>query len=163
MSGQTDVPLTDLGIQQAEETATKLTNDYSLIFSSDLTRCKQTTDILNREMKLPVKYDKRLRERHYGSLEGKKFSDVDPTGILKEKDIVLQTYDYRPYDGESFDDVKNRLFDFITDIQKDHKNKKVLVVTHGGIIRVLHKTLKEVMPEKIHNASMHEFEFPDKN
>jgi broad specificity phosphatase PhoE len=113
-------------------------------------------------MKLPIKYDVRLRERHFGSIEGKKFLDLDPTGALRDKDFIHQQYDYRPFGGEAVDDVKKRIFNFIEDVRKEtNKKDKILVVTSAGIIRLLHLVLKGEIPEKIHNASVHEFEFPD--
>jgi broad specificity phosphatase PhoE len=72
-----------------------------------------------------------------------------------------QKYDYRSIGGESFEDVKKRVFDFINEIRLNQKNKKILVVTYGGVIRLLHYVLHNQLPETIHNASVHEFEFPD--
>ncbi len=159
-AGHTDAPLNEEGRRQAQETASKISNDYSIIYSSDLIRCKQTAEILNAKMNLPIKYDARLRERHFGTLEGKKSLDVDPTGVMKEKDLTHNDYDYRPFGGEHAGGVKERLFEFLEDVKKETgANRKILVVTHGGIIRIMHQVLKGKIPETIHNASVHEFEF----
>jgi len=157
-TGQKDELLLEEGIEEAHKTKEEIPNDFTDFYCSDLTRCKQTADILNEKLNLRIKYDNRLRERHFGSLEGQRLSEVDP--VLYEKDHNQQ-YDYRPYGGESVEDVKNRLMDFVSEIQKDHSGKKILIVAHGGIIRLLHHLLKGKIPEKIHNASFHEFDFPD--
>lgn len=159
ISGHLDLPLTALGMQQAEEIANKLTGGYSLIYSSDLVRCQQTAEIINKKSNLPIFFDARLRERHFGSLEGKHWVDIPDGEVIKWKDIREQKYDYRPYSGESVEDVKKRVFDCINEIK--HKKGKVLVVTSAGIIRLLHHFLNGKNPETIHNASVHEFEFPD--
>ena len=160
LAGHTDVPLNEEGRRQAKETASKISDDYSMIYSSDLIRCKQTAEILNAKMKLPIKYDPRLRERHFGSLEGKKSLEVDPTGVMKERDLAHNDYDYRPFGGEHVGGVKERLFEFLEDVKREvGDNAKILVVTHGGIIRIMHHVLKGKIPEVIHNASVHEFEF----
>lgn len=155
-TGQADVPLTEGGKQQARDLARDLPLDFTMIYSSDRIRCKETAAILNEKLNAPVMYDERLRERNFGSLEGKFRADVDPAIIEKDKN---QQYDYRPYGGESADDVKSRVFSFIADLQKNYKDKKILVVTSGGVIRLLHNVLNGEVHEIIHNAAIHEFNF----
>ncbi len=161
VTGQIDSPLNREGIEQAQKTLSEIENDFDEIYSSDLLRCKQTSEILNQKLNLEIKFDVRLRERDFGALAGKKFSEMDTTGEMKEKD-KNQKYDYRPYGGESVEDVTQRVFAFIEYIQNNSKEKKILVVTSGGIIRLLHNILHEEVHEVIHNSSVHEFEFPDK-
>lgn len=158
VTGHTDSPLSEEGIEQVEKTLPEIPNDFQELYSSDLIRCKQTAEILNQKINLQIKFDVRLRDRDFGSLAGKKFSEMDTTGEMKEKD-KNQQYDYRPYGGEHVEDVKKRLFAFIEDIKNNSKDKKVLVVTSGGIIRLLHNILKGEVHEVIHNSSVHEFEF----
>ncbi len=158
MTGQTDIPLIEEGVAQAHAAAGNMPGGITLIYSSDLLRCKQTTDILNKELHLPVFYDERLRERDFGSLAGNKWDELSPNGSLKKTDSEQQ-YDYRAYGGESFDDVRERVFGFIDDISKKHTGEVVLVVTSAGIIRMLHHVMNGKIHEVIHNSSFHEFEF----
>jgi alpha-ribazole phosphatase len=160
VTGHIDSPLNEEGIEQAQKTLSEISNNYQDLYSSDLIRCKQTAEILNQKLNLEIKYDARLRERDFGSLAGKKFSEMDDTGEMKHKD-KNQQYDYRPYGGESVEDVKERLFSFIRDVKTHSKDKKILVVTSGGIIRLLHNILNKEVHEVIHNSSVHEFDFPD--
>ena len=157
-TGKTDVPLNEEGIKEAQKVSLAISNDYQELYCSDLLRCKQTAEILNQKLNLPIKFDSRLGERDFGSLTGKKISEIDPSGVLKEKD-KNQQYNYRPYGGESVEDVKERLFSFIKEIQNNIKDRKILVVTSGGIIRLLHNILSGEVHETIHNASVHSFEF----
>lgn len=157
INGQTmNGSLSEEGIKQAYETSEKLSNDYARIYSSDLIRAKETAEILNKKLNLEIIYDIRLRERSLGSFEGKSWKDVGSE--LKEIDRI-QKYDYRPYGGESVDNVKERLLSFINEIKQAEKKEKILVVAHGGIIRLLHHLFSGEVPETIHNASIHEFEF----
>jgi broad specificity phosphatase PhoE len=48
-----------------------------------------------------------------------------------------QTYDYRPFGGESVDQVKFRMLSAIHDIAENHDHQYVGIITHGGPIRVL--------------------------
>lgn len=161
VTGQNDSPLTEEGIEQANKTFLEISNDFSEIYSSDLIRCRQTAEILNKKLNLPIQYDLRLRERHFGSLAGKKFKEMDATGEMKEKD-KNQQYDYRPYGGEHVEDVKKRVFDFISELSRKKTKGKILVVTHGGIIRLLHNIINGQVQGFIENSSIHEFEFSDK-
>ena len=160
ITGHTDIPLTKKGIEQAENLSKEIPAIFSEMYSSDLIRCKQTADILNKKLNLTIIYDARLRERDTGSLSGKKWEEVDPTGILKEKNSHLQ-YDYRPYGGECVNDVKKRVLACVEDIRRQRKGDEVLVVTSSGVIRLLHHVLNNEIHEVVHNSSMHEFEFSE--
>ncbi|OGI82240.1 hypothetical protein A3E95_01820 [Candidatus Nomurabacteria bacterium RIFCSPHIGHO2_12_FULL_44_22b] len=153
-----DDPLIEEGIEQAQKTKLEISEDYTIIYSSDLLRAKQTAEILNQKLNIPIKYDVRLRERSHGSLTGKTWDEMGPNQKEIDKN---QKYDYRPYGGECVEDVRSRVFSFVEEIKKNNRNPKILVVTHGGIIRLLYHTLHGQIPEKIYNASVHEFEFPN--
>lgn len=161
VTGHIDVPLTQEGIKQMQKTKEEVPEDFFEIYSSDLIRCKQTAEIINQKLNLQIIYDSRLKERDFGSLAGKNIKEIDPTGEISRKDYN-QEYDYRPYGGESVEDVKKRLFSFIKEITEVKKDKKILVITSGGIIRLLHNILNGEVYEEIQNSSVHEFEFPDK-
>lgn len=156
ITGHDDAPLTKEGIQQVENTISAIPSDCKKIYSSDLVRCRQTAAILNEKLALSVVCDIRLRERDFGSLTGKKIADLDPTTMEKDKN---QQYDYHPYGGESVEDVKKRVLACIADIRREGDGGKILVVTSAGIIRLLHHVFKGKVQEKIHNSSVHEFEF----
>ncbi len=157
-TGHTDIPLIAEGVAQAEQTASELPKDITKIYSSDLIRCKQTTDILNKNLHLPVVYDSRLRERDFGSLAGQLWAEFDPDGTLRAKD-VRQEYDYREFGGESVDDVRKRLFSWIDDAKQKESGEITLAVTSAGIIRTLHHFVSGEVHEKIKNSSVHEFNF----
>ncbi len=158
ITGHTDEPLNEEGIQQAEDTIPLLSN-YTEIYCLDLIRCRQTADVLNKNLGLNIKYDSRLRERNLGNLEGKTwdyFDALDPS--LREKDRN-QEFDYVPFGGESVGQVTERLLSVISDIKNEQNNSgTVLMVAHGGIIRLLYKLLKNEIHTKIQNSSIHEFE-----
>lgn len=150
--------LTNEGIEQAYKTLVEISDNYTEIYSSDLLRAKQTAEILNKKLNLPIIYDIRLRERSFGSIEGKLWKEAGSDLSLIDQ---AQKYNYRPYGGEAVEDVKQRLLSFLDDIVHNKKGEKILVVTHGGIIRLLHHIFNGKVPERIHNASVHEFEFKD--
>ncbi len=69
--GHMDSPLTDRGTQQANALAKGLGNrGIEFIYSSDLGRALKTAKLISTSLELPVQTDKRLRERHLGTLQG---------------------------------------------------------------------------------------------
>ncbi len=155
-TGQIDSPLNEEGLEQVKQTAKEIDLDFQEIHTSDLIRCVKTAEILNEKMNIPIVLDNRLRERDFGSISGKKYDEVDPK--IRELD-KLQQYDYKPYGGEDFNDVKNRVLSFIESLKLNKNDKKILVVTSGGVIRLLHNMVNNQIHERIHNGSVHEFEF----
>lgn len=158
LSGNSNTSLTEEGQNQARNAISQISNTCSIMYSSDLVRCKQTAAILNEKLKLPVVYDMRLRERDMGAFQGKDAREVDPK--INEDGKKL-TYDNRAVGGESVEDVKKRVISFIDDVQKKEAGKEILVVTSAGIIRLMHFIFNNTIPEIIHNSSIHEFELKD--
>ncbi len=66
-------------------------------------------------------------------------------------------YDWRP-SGESFEEVKTRVVKLLGKIKKENNNKEVLIVAHGGIIRLLHfLEFGEILGE-VGNTSLYSFD-----
>src|SRR5258708_39687121 len=56
---------------------------------------------------------------------------------LKKKHRSIQ-FNYRQLGGESATNVKKRVLKFLRRIDGKYKDHEVLIITHGGIIRLLH-------------------------
>ena len=129
IQGQTDIPLNINGKQQAKEAAEEIANlKIDKIISSDLSRAKETAEIINKKVGAEITYDKRLREVNYGDFEGiqiDKFTD---------KDWVIFNETPEKIKGESRQQVYDRVKSFIDEIKDD---ENVLVVTHGGSLRMM--------------------------
>jgi len=150
INGWIDDVLTKDGLRQAKEASKKIPKGIDIIYSSDLKRALDTAKILNKKLDLKIVPSVNLREINFGSLEGKFFSNdlIIPHRSMK--------YNWHPYGGESFGDVKKRLLKFLKKIRKD--NKKVLIVTHGGIIRLLYHLQNKKSLHFIENVSFHKFD-----
>ena len=71
LQGHTDQPLNDYGRKQARALADRLAgNDIAAIYTSDLSRARETAEILAERLALPVVADPDLRERNWGNWEG---------------------------------------------------------------------------------------------
>lgn len=137
IQGQTDVPLTKIGEQQANEQRKKLKDvSFSKIYSSDLIRAHRTAEILNLEKKLALQTAVSLRERQFGVYQGKSIAEGK-----KRLWELLAHYSSHPYIKESGvetnEEMVERSITFLREISVVHPNENILIVTHGGIMRVI--------------------------
>ncbi|MEM7819217.1 MAG: histidine phosphatase family protein [Candidatus Aenigmatarchaeota archaeon] len=166
IQGQKNTRLTKVGKQQVKMIAKKLSKEkIDVIYSSDLQRCKSTTNEIAKTLKLriPIHYTHELRERNFGVFEGKKRETLHK---YREK-LGIPHHVFKPDGGESYVDVQKRIIKFFNKIKRKYKNKTVVFITHGGIIKVLlfylmNKSLERWNEYKIENASISIIEFkPD--
>lgn len=155
-----DESLNQEGVEQAEQVSQGLPQDIDIIFFSPLKRAKETAEIINRYLNKPFESRDELKERNYGSLSGKTWENIAVISKIEniyELDKTFR-YDYRPFGGESVEEVKSRLLRFIEELKSKYDGKKVLIVTHGGLIRIMHNIFPQKERPIISNASVHEFE-----
>ncbi len=157
MTGRLDVPLNVTGHTQAAEASMLLDTSFDVIFSSSLQRSLQTATVIAERLNVPLVVENAILERDFGSLSGKTWEEINvELGFDAKKADKEQRYDYRPFGGESAEQVRERLTAFIGRVKKGH-HQRPLIVCHGGIIRMLHHAHQnEVTP--IANASVHEFD-----
>lgn len=153
--GRLDPSLNELGIHQSVEMIKLIPKEIDIIYRSSLVRTQQTAEILNKESGLLIRVVDELTERDFGSLSGKLWDEWDPVIRQLDKD---QKYDYRPYGGESVEDVKVRLLYLIDQLKSDTQYRRPLLVTSGGIIRFLYYLLGNNPLHHIPNGSVHKFE-----
>ncbi len=84
---------------------------------------------------MPLHVDSRLRERNFGDAEGCPLSELDPAASGIGFDRVVDA-DARPPAGESLSELYERVRAFITELEVRERGGDVLVVAHGGVIRV---------------------------
>ncbi len=156
---EVDGVLNENGIKQVEQTALRLPEDIDFILSSPLKRASKTTEIINRRFNKKFYFRDELKEVSYGSLAGKTWGQIESeTGEknMQEKELKL-VFNYRPYGGESIEDVKTRLAKFIAGLKRDYADKKILIITHGCVIDTMHLLFPQKEKPESKNASVHEF------
>lgn len=133
--GISDIPLTDKGREEAFELQELVKDiDLDVVISSPLSRAIETAKILTDD-KLPVNIDDRIKERNWGMNEGMVVDELDQWDCW---DVILNT-EVRGI--EKVQDLMKRVSEFIEDIKVRYPDKKVLVVTHSAVIRVIHYLL----------------------
>jgi alpha-ribazole phosphatase/probable phosphoglycerate mutase len=121
-SGWFDVELSDLGIKQSIELKNKIKDKkFDVVFCSDLKRAVDSAK-LTFEGIVPIIQDKRLRECNYGEYNAKSSEIVEP---MQEKCIIE-----RFPNGESYEDVKSRVTDFLQFLKQNYDGKNIAIVAH---------------------------------
>lgn len=138
-------PLTKESRKDIEKIAQKLKKEkIDLIFSSDFLRTKQTAGIVSKELGIKLKYDKRLREVNVGIFDGRNIKEY--SNFLKKQ---TERFTVRPEKGENWNDVKERVNNFLKDIDGKYKNKKILIISHGGPILMMESIVNGFNKEEI--------------
>ncbi len=137
VNGQIDEPLAAEGIEHAKTAVSLIPTTIKYIYTSPLLRASQTAEIINSKLQRPVYSQKQLTEIHMGTLAGKSWKEMKSGVKLKKKHRSIK-FNYKPYGGESAADVKKRVIKFLKEISNKHDDYEVLIITHGGIIRLLH-------------------------
>ncbi len=121
-SGWNDVDLSEKGVEQAKQLGETCENlEFDAVFSSDLRRAVRSASLAF-SARAPLFTDARLRECNYGDYNGEPSSIVEP---LQEGAL------YEPLpNGESYEDVKERMADFLAMLRKDYDGKHVAIVAH---------------------------------
>ena len=146
--------LTSRGQWQAAEAAMRFGgHPVRALYASDLRRALQTAASFSGVLRLPVFADSRLRERGLGVLEGTLAVAIDPalTGLA---DGRVTDPDARPAGGESVRDLYQRAAGFAEELAAAHDEDEnqagdVVVVAHGGTLRVLEAYLTGVPVEQM--------------
>ncbi len=149
-----NLPLNQTGKMEIMQLRDTLLIAPEIIYASTLLRTKETAEILNERFHVPIIFTPMLIERDFGTLSGKKRSEIDPEIVLAD---LEGHYDYRPYDGESVEDVTKRVQQFIDSLQK-HNEHTLMLVTHRGVIRILYDLYpNDVTADNILPGSKHIF------
>jgi 2,3-bisphosphoglycerate-dependent phosphoglycerate mutase len=138
VQGHTDVAhLTERGRLQASDVAAHLKGEGATrVISSDLTRAVETAETISRALDLPLSLDAGLRERHYGSFEGRPIDEVTPQMIDVVDGAIVDPCAH-PGGGESHLEFYARTRETLERLAISHPGERIIAVTHGGVIRIL--------------------------
>ena len=133
--GISDIPLAEEGKKAAEELQSLVsTLGIDIVFASPLSRAIDTAKIITNG-EIPINIDDRLMERDWGMNEGMVVDEIDQIDCW---DVILNT---NVQGIERVQDFMSRISDFIEDIKVKYSDKKVLVVAHSAVLRVIHYLL----------------------
>ena len=159
LQGQTmDVPLTELGLQQAAQARDELADvPLTAIWSSDQVRALQTAEVIAAAHALDVQPEPLLREHCFGALEGLLPSEMKEEPVPDGQHISEIAWG----GGESVADVYQRMLRLIELLRAEFgPQDQVALVSHGDSIRILASALEDrghrsVEYFKVYNGSVH--------
>ncbi len=148
--GTTDIPLNAVGTAQAKALADEVAalGDVDIIISSPMKRAVATALAVAGKSGLDIVTDERLREWDYGSYEGKtRYAEGFAEG--KENFGVRMGGS-----GESLLMLAHRVYSALDDIVEKYGDKTVLIVSHGGVCRVIETYFNDMTTESFSNWFM---------
>jgi alpha-ribazole phosphatase len=135
--GQTDIPLSTTGRRQARWLATCLRSmPIAAIYSSDLSRARETAEIIAKKRQIDVLTSPAWREIVFGAWEGLTYAEV-ATLFKNQLGFFTDPTHCAPSEGETLTDVLQRVLPALTFIMQQAHGGDVVVVSHGGVLRGL--------------------------
>lgn len=128
--GQSNVPLAPNFLEEAKQIAAHLPEDIQAVYSSPLFRCTELAIELGFNN---YQIDPRLLELNFGEWEQKSWNEIPNNQLQPWMDDFVQT---APPLGENLNEMFERVQSFFAELKKSER-EKVLIVTHGGVIRCL--------------------------
>lgn len=125
-----DYKLTEKGVDQVRDTIKDLKKkNIDIIYSSDFLRTKQTAELIADEIGAEIVFDERLRETNVGDLDGQPTDDYH-----NFFNNTLEKFKKPAPNGENLRDISKRVWDFVSEMEKEHKDNNILIVSHDYVV-----------------------------
>ena len=159
--GRLQIRLNEKGRTQAVQLAKSL-RQYKIthIYSSNLSRARETAEIINNSFSLPIIIDDRLDERDWGAWENQNRDEILKQIPASGNIWNEENLDANPYKGETTRNLMARCAQFLDYLVENHSAADVvLVVTHGGPMRMILGIIKglhdeQYLRQEIENGQM---------
>jgi len=139
LQGHTDRPLNDYGRRQAQALAERIAGEsIDAVYASDLSRARETAEILAEKFGLTVVVDPDLREKNWGNWEG----------LTSDERLHIE------FEGETSQAHRDRTLSAVQRIVDRHPGERIVVVTHGGSLRRLQAAVSGFASPVIENCAV---------
>ena len=140
MQGHSNSDLSSVGQTQIQALGQWMKNvPFDLIYSSDSLRAKQTAEAITQFSGHELQFDQRLREKNLGVFEGLTSEEARERHPEVFRLFKTAGSKYVIDEGESTQQLQDRALEIVNEIRIKHPEERVLLVTHGGFIRVVMK------------------------
>jgi probable phosphoglycerate mutase len=141
--GQIDVPLNDMGLEQARRLGLRVAGEQAHhLVSSDLMRARQTAAPAAQQLGLAIATSTGLREQAFGIVEGMRVEEIQAKHPRAWTEWLKFDQDHAMPEGESARQFHARVMQALGEIAAAHHRKTVLVVTHGGVLDMVWRTAR---------------------
>ncbi|MDH3287665.1 MAG: histidine phosphatase family protein [Betaproteobacteria bacterium] len=140
MQGTTDTTLSDVGRAQAQALSRRLARQaFSALYSSDLSRARDTAHAIAQQTRRELLLEPRLRERAFGIFEGLIADEIRARYPEEYARFASRDPDYEVPGGESARGFTQRCLGCLAEIANRHPGEDVVVVTHGLVLDSLYR------------------------
>jgi alpha-ribazole phosphatase len=137
-NGQTDVALTDVGVEQYHSLKERFADiSISACYTSDLTRCVTGADIICGQFGIDPVRRSELRELNIGVWEGLTWQEIQSGWPEEWQARLADLVNHRVPRGENLLDVQARVMPVVREIIERHCGQELLLVGHGGVNRII--------------------------
>ncbi|MBO4871898.1 MAG: histidine phosphatase family protein [Lachnospiraceae bacterium] len=136
--GQTDIPLNETGLAQAQAAKEKVWPGMAdLILCSSLTRARQTAAAVNEVLRVPVIYRPDMKERYFGEWEGSSYVEKRAHPYVASGDYDNYCCTERVAGIELCREVCERAWALLREVKEYYADRSVLLVSHGSWLRAM--------------------------
>jgi 2,3-bisphosphoglycerate-dependent phosphoglycerate mutase len=163
MQGTTDTPLSEVGRAQAQALGRRLAGrGFAALYSSDLSRARDTAFAIAEHTGREIVADPRLQERRFGIFEGLTAEEIVSCYPEEHARFVSRDPAYAVPGGESARSFTQRCIGCLAEIADRHRGEEVVVVTHGLVLDSLYRAAHGLdhgarRPVPLINASLNVF------
>ncbi|UXD88437.1 histidine phosphatase family protein [Thalassolituus hydrocarboniclasticus] len=152
--GRTDHALTELGRWQFAERVRRFDSRWTRIISSPLSRCHSAAEQLASARNLPLACDERWAEIDYGDWENRDVSEVMAEYADDSRRLWADPLNFCAPNGEPVPQLQQRVGAAWQELLQDHRGEHLLLVSHGGVMRVLAQQLLSLAPEAMNRLAI---------
>lgn len=142
--GTLDIPLSELGLEQAENLACQsMDHDVKAVFSSPSLAAQQTAEILAKLHGRKIKVHDALRNIDHGLWQGKEIEELRTTQPKIARQWEEHPETVCPPGGESVEDAVPRVQKFLLKLQKKHKSGTIMIIVADPLAKVISSLLSQ--------------------
>ena len=155
-TGQMDVPLDEIGFEQAKSVGEYIAANYKIdkIYSSDLCRAYETARPLAQILGLEIQTDKDFREVDVGAWQGVLIEDIKIKYPEEMENYKQNPGVFKFPDGEGYFEMMERAAKKLESIAKQNNGKTIAIATHGGVVRAIRAYYEGMGAEGIKDIPM---------
>ena len=153
LRGSLDDALTAKGWAQMRA-AVVTQGPWDRVVSSPLQRCARFADELGAQLEVPVSLEKDLQELHFGTWEGQSAAALMETDAEALGLFWADPYSFTPPQGEAVSDFSDRVLGAVARLHQAYAGERVLLVSHGGVMRLLLARARGLPREQLLNVEV---------
>ncbi|NMX91080.1 MULTISPECIES: alpha-ribazole phosphatase family protein [unclassified Pseudomonas] len=156
LRGSLDDALTAKGWTQMREAvqAVQARGPWDRLISSPLQRCARFADELGARLNLPVHLEQDLQELHFGAWEGQSAAKLMETDAQALGLFWADPYSFTPPGGEPVEGFSRRVRDAVLRLHQLYAGQRVLLISHGGVMRLLLAQARGLPREQLLNVEV---------